>query len=108
MQHHEEMYEVNPFKPKEGSMVDELAVIVAILVGWGLLNFGFQALLSLLAESTTGDGMLTRLTFLSFPFHFWFTGQFLPLWFVVLCVIFNLYTDRVTERHSHRRDRTYE
>lgn len=89
-------------------MVDELAVIFAILAGWGLVNFGFQALLQLLAETPSGEGLLTRLTFLSFPWHFWFTAQFLPLWFVILCVIFNLYTDRVTERHSRRRDRTYE
>lgn len=89
-------------------MVDELAVIVAILFGWGFMNFGFQAILLLLAETPSGEGMLTRLTFLSFPWHFWFTGQFLPLWFIILCVIFNLYTDRVTERHNRKRDRTYE
>lgn len=108
MQHHGEMYDVNPFKPKDGSMVDEIAVMVAILLGWGGMNFGFQSLLFLLADSAAGDGWLTRLTFLSFPWHFWFTGQFLPLWFVFLCVIFNIYTDRVTERHLKRRDRTYE
>lgn len=108
MHHHDEMYDVNPFKPKDGSMVDELAVMVAILIGWGVMNFGFQAVLFLLAETASGEGMLTRLTFLSFPWHFWFTGQFLPLWFIILCVLFNLYTDRVTERNSRKRDRTYE
>jgi putative solute:sodium symporter small subunit len=89
-------------------MVDELAVIVAILTGWGAVNFGFQAILSLLAETPSGEGILTRQTFLAFPIHFWFTAQFLPLWFIILCVLFNLYIDRVSERHSRNRDRTYE
>lgn len=108
MQHHQEMYNVNPFKPKDGSMVDEIALIGLIMVGWGLMNFGFQAIIALFAETATGEGMLTRMTFLSFPWHFWFTGQFLPLWFIILCVIFNLYTDKVTEHHTRKRDRTYE
>ena len=107
MRHHEDYY-VNMFKPKQGYMVDELAIIIAILIGWGALNFGFQALLAFMAESPVGDGPLTRITFFSLPLHFWFTGQFLPLWFIILCVIFNLYIDRVTERHSRKRDRTYE
>jgi len=108
MQHHEEMYDVNPFKPKDGSMADEIALIGLIMVGWGLMNFGFQAIVFLLAETPSGEGMLTRFTFFNLPWHFWFTGQFLPLWFIILCVIFNLYTDRVTEHHTRRRDRTYE
>jgi putative solute:sodium symporter small subunit len=107
MQYNNE-FEINPFKPKKGAMVDEMTVILVILFGWGMVNFGFQALLMLLADTPLGDGMLTRITFLSFPWHFWFTGQFLPLWFIILCVIFNLYIDRVTERQKQRRDRTYE
>jgi putative solute:sodium symporter small subunit len=107
VKHHDNYY-INPFTPKKGSMVDELAVIVAILAGWGILNFGFQGLLLFIAEDPSGNSMLTRLTFLSFPWHFWFTAQFLPLWFVILCVLYNLYIDKVTERHSRRKDRTYE
>lgn len=101
-------YLVNLFKPHQGSMVDELSVIIAILAGWGVMNFGFQALLWFLAETPSGEGVLSRLTIASFPLNFWFTAQFLPLWFIILCVIFNLYLDRVSERHSRKRDRTYE
>ena len=101
-------YQVNLFRPRKGYMVDELGVIGAILAGWCIANFGFQILLRLLAETPSGEGFLTRITFLSFPFDFWFTAQFLPLWFIILCVIFNLYIDRVTERHSRKRDRSYE
>lgn len=97
-------YHVNLFRPKEGYMVDELAVIVAVLLGWAGLNVGFQLLLAFLAETPGGAGHLTRFSFFNLPFHFWFTGQFLPLWFVILCALFNLYIDRLTERHSRKRD----
>ena len=101
-------YHVNLFRPKAGYMVDELAVIVIMLLGWGGGTFGFQFLLAFLSESQGGDSMITRFSFFNLPFHYWFTGQFLPLWFIILCVLFNLYIDRLTERHSRKRDRVYE
>lgn len=103
-----DFHEVNLFKPKKGYMVGEVGIILAILLAWGGMTFGFQLLLRFLAKSPSGDGVLTSFTFFNLPFHFWFTGQFLPLWFILLCVVFNLYIDRLTERHSRRRDRSYE
>jgi len=108
MDKRQESYEVNLFKPKQGYMRGEVGIILAILVGWGVMNFGFQVLLWLLAENPQGEGIFTRITFFNLPVHFWFTAQFLPLWFIILCVIFNIYLDRLTEHHSRRRDRTYE
>ncbi len=108
MDKRQESYEVNLFNPKQGYMRGEVVLILAILVGWGVVNFGFQAVLWLLAENPLGEGIFTRLTFFNLPYHFWFTAQFLPLWFIILCVIFNICLDRLTERHSRRRDRTYE
>ena len=102
-----EGYDVNLFAPKKGYMGGEVAIIFAVLVGWGAVPFGFQLLLRLLADSG-GASILTTLTFFNLPFHFWFTGQFLPLWFIILCIVFNIYIDRLTYRHSRRRDRTYE
>ncbi len=102
-----EWYEVNLFAPKKGYMGGEVAVILMILVGWGVMTFGFQFLLYLLA-APTGESFLTHYTFFNLPFHFWFTGQFLPLWFIILCVVFNIYIDRLSYRHSRRKDRTYE
>ncbi|BBA69062.1 DUF4212 domain-containing protein [Geobacter sulfurreducens] len=101
-------YAVNFFRPRKGYMTGEVAIIAAVLVGWAVVNFGFQGVLALLAQSPDGEGILTRLTFLSFPWHFWFTGQFLPLWFIILCVLFNIYIDRHTEQHSRRRDRSHD
>ncbi len=103
-----DFYEVNLFNPKQGYMVGEVTIIIAILLSWATMTFGFQFILWYLAVTPSGEGVLTRLTFFNLPFHFWFTGQFLPLWFIILCIIFNLYIDRLTEHHSRRRDRTYE
>ena len=100
-------YQVNLFRPKKGHMRDEALIISVILFGWGICTFGFQLLIAL-CQGTGAGSLLTRLTLFNLPLHFWFTGQFLPLWFIVLCVIFNLYIDRITEYHSRRRDRSYE
>ena len=103
----ENSYQVNLFRPKKGHMRDEVLIIFAILIGWGLCTFGFQVLVAL-SRGTGIGSILTGRTLFNLPLHFWFTGQFLPLWFIVLCVIFNLYIDRITEYHSRRRDRSYE
>ena len=100
--------EVNLLKPKKGYMTDEVKIIVLILLGWGIATFGFQSLIWIMADTQQGCSLFTRHSFFKLPFHFWFTGQFLPLWFIILCVIFNLYIDRLTERHSRRRDNHYD
>lgn len=107
MEEKPESCNVNFFKPKKGYMREEALLILFILVCWGAATFGFQFLLRILAETPQGEGILTRLTFFNLPFHYWFTAQFLPLWFILLCIIFNLYIDRLTERHSRRRDDGY-
>ena len=103
-----EIYTVNLFRPKKGYMREEVAIMLAVLLGWGGVTFGFQLLIRLLSESSQGCSLVTRFFFFNLPFHFWFTAQFLPLWFIILCFVFNVYIDRLTERHSRRRDRTYE
>ena len=108
MKEEPDFYEVSIFKPKKGFMKDEVFIIVVVLVGWVVTTFGFQFLLRLFADTPGGEGLLTRFSLFNLPFHFWFTGQFLPLWFIILCVIFNLYVDRLTERHGRRRDRSHE
>ena len=100
-------YRVNLFRPKEGHMRDEVLIIFAILFGWAVCTFGFQIVLAVSRGTGAGD-LLTGLTLFGLPLHFWFTGQFLPLWFIVLCIIFNVYIDRISQYHSRRRDRSYE
>jgi putative solute:sodium symporter small subunit len=100
-------FKVNPFSPVKGALGGEVTLILAVLAGWGGVTFGFQLLLWLLDGSRPGQ-TLSTLTFFNLPFHFWFTGQFLPLWFIVLCIVFNVCLDRLTYRHSRRRDKPHE
>ena len=107
MSHQNKRYKVNLFRPKKGQMRDEVLVIFAILFGWAICTFGFQIFLAA-SRGTGAASPLTGLTLFNLPLHFWFTGQFLPLWFILLCIVFNLYIDRITQNHSRRRDRSYE
>ena len=43
---------------------------------------------------------LTDTTFLGFPFHYWFTAQFLLILFVLLCFIYAKAIDRVLIKHG--------
>lgn len=100
-------YRVNLFRPMKGGMRDEVLTILAILIGWGACTFGFQALVAL-SRRTGSLRFLTELEFFNLPISFWFTAQFLPLWFILLAVAFNLYLDRAGDGRRRRRDRSYE
>jgi len=43
---------------------------------------------------------LTDFTFLGFPFHYWFTGQFLLIFFVVLCFVYAKMITKIMEKHG--------
>jgi len=95
-------YRVNPFRPRPGFMRREVRVIWWMLAGWALLTFGFQLLLVLLGRED-GGSILTEATLFGFPFHYWFTGQFLIVWFILLCFLFNLFIDRLTAPFRKRK-----
>lgn len=107
MKKEHEDFHVNLFRPKQGYMKGEVAVMLAVLTGWVTVTFGFQLLL-MLSESGDWGNWLTGFSFFNLPFHFWFTAQMLPLWFIIICVIFNLCIDRLTSRQSRRRDGLYD
>lgn len=43
---------------------------------------------------------LTDTTFIGFPFHYWYTAQFLLILFVVLCIIYAKSTDKLHKKHK--------
>lgn len=94
---------VNFFRPRSPFMRSEVLFIWLALCGWALVTFGFQLLLVWTQTDTEGNGTLTARTLFGFPFHFWFSGQFLIVWFVLLCFFFNVMVDRLTERFRKRR-----
>ncbi|MBD3267637.1 DUF4212 domain-containing protein, partial [bacterium] len=46
------------------------------------------------------QSFLTDFRFLGFPFHYWYTAQFLLILFVVLCLIYAYQTDRSNEKYN--------
>jgi uncharacterized membrane protein len=84
---------INVFKPLPGTMRGEVLVIAMLLVAWLLAVVGSQVAIWFLEESIDGF-WLTELIFFNLPIHFWISGQFLPLFFIVLGAVFNLWMDR--------------
>jgi putative solute:sodium symporter small subunit len=81
------------FRPQGASMRGEVRVIRLVLAGWLIAIVSFQVLVYLL-EINYSELLLNELTFFNLPVHFWLTGQFLPLWFIILCAVFNFWMDR--------------
>jgi putative solute:sodium symporter small subunit len=96
-------YRVNLFRPKSAGMKGEVFAILAVLAVWGIATFGFQLWLALSADAS-GKSPLESFTFFNLPFHYWFTGQMLPLCFIIICALFNLFVDRLALRESRKRE----
>jgi len=78
-------------------MRSEVRVIKYILSGWLIAIVGFQ-LFAYLLEVNYSALLLEDLTFFNLPIQFWLSGQLLPLWFIILCVLFNIWMDRHMEK----------
>jgi putative solute:sodium symporter small subunit len=81
------------FRPRGATMRSDTRVIKLILAGWLIAIVGFQ-IFAYLLEVNYSALLLDDLTFFNLPLHFWLTGQFLPIWFILLCVLFNFRMDR--------------
>jgi len=46
------------------------------------------------------QSFLTDLNFLGFPFHYWYTAQFLLILFVILCVIYAKSIEKANAKHN--------
>lgn len=46
------------------------------------------------------QSVLTNFNFLGFPFHYWYTAQFLLILFVILCLIYAIIIDRLNSKHN--------
>lgn len=83
------------FTPQGSTMRGEIRVIKLILSGWLLAIVSFQ-LFAWLLEVNYSELLLEDLTFFNLPIQFWLSGQLLPLWFIILCALFNIWMDRNT------------
>jgi putative solute:sodium symporter small subunit len=93
MADHDEGRGISFLRPRGKSMRGEVRVIRLVLAGWLAAIVGFQIFVYLL-EVNYSELLLNELTFFNLPIHFWLTGQFLPLWFIILCALFNFWMDR--------------
>lgn len=84
---------INIFRPLPGTMRGEVKMIALLLCAWLLAVVGTQVGVWALEESLDGF-WLTELIFFNLPIHFWISGQFLPLLFIGLGLLFNLWMDR--------------
>ena len=96
-------YHVNFFRPRPGYMRQKVVYIWVMLTSWAFFTFGFQWLLYLVERHPNGASFLTDMTVFGFPFHFWFSGHFLIVWFIFLCFLFNTFVDRLTQIHRRRK-----
>ena len=85
------------FRPRGATMQGEVRVIKLVLSGWFVAIVGFQ-LFAYLLEINYSELLLKDLVFFNLPIQFWLSGQLLPLWFIVLCVLFNIWMDRHAEQ----------
>jgi putative solute:sodium symporter small subunit len=46
------------------------------------------------------QSFLTDFKFLGFPFHYWYTAQFLLILFVVLCLIYAVTIDKINKEYN--------
>lgn len=46
------------------------------------------------------QSFLTDFNFLGFPFHYWYTGQFLLILFVILCIVYAKAIDKANVKHN--------
>jgi putative solute:sodium symporter small subunit len=96
----EDRYHVNIFKPVTEFQKTETVYIWIILAFWAVGTYGFQLLLRLVQENPAGESFLTRMRFLGFPFHYWWSGQFMIIVYILLCIWFNILIDGLEERHG--------
>lgn len=88
---------INIFRPQAGLLRGEVRVIVLIMAAWLLAVVGSQIVIWHLEDSSV-DYWLSEMIFFNLPIHFWLSGQFLPLWFILLGIVFNLWMDRHESR----------
>jgi len=97
MADHDECSSISILKPRGKSMRAEVRLIRLVLAGWLVSIVGFQVFVYL-QEVNYSALLLNELTFFNLPIHFWLTGHFLPLWFIILCALFNFWMDRHSVR----------
>lgn len=84
---------ISIFRPGSMAMRNRVRIIGLILAVWMLAIIAIQFYVYRLETSYSGL-LLNDVTIFNLPVHFWLTGHFLPLFFIILCAAFNFWMDR--------------
>jgi putative solute:sodium symporter small subunit len=93
---------VNFFKPRTGFMRREVTVILITLLAWAVVSIGFPIYLGISATDPAQPVSSGKSVF-GMPIHYWFSSQFLILWFILICFIFNVLIDWLTKSYRKHR-----
>ncbi|MCD6526508.1 MAG: DUF4212 domain-containing protein [Desulfuromonas sp.] len=107
---------INFFKPVGDFMKKDVAIKKKIIVIWFLAVYGFLFLLKLVANpdetvqltlntgevitQVSGMSFLTETQFLGFPFHYWYSSQFLIALFIGLCYWYCKFIDKLESEYE--------
>lgn len=93
---------VNFFRPRPGFMRREVTVICVALLAWAVVSIGFPISLGITAREPDASLSAGRWIF-GMPWHYWFSGHFLIVWFIFICAMFNFFIDWLTKNYRKRR-----
>ena len=93
---------VNFFRPRPGFMRKEVTIIGITLAAWAIATFGMPIYLAI-SHSDPTQTLAEAAYIFGIPAYFWFSGQFLILWFIFLCFFFNVLIDWLSSSYRRRR-----
>ena len=93
---------VNFFRPRRGFMRKEVTIIWVTLAAWAAMTFGIPIHLAM-THSDPAETLANVPYLFGIPAYFWFSGQFLILWFIFLCFFFNVLIDWLSSSYRRRR-----
>jgi putative solute:sodium symporter small subunit len=107
---------INFFRPVGDFMKKDVAMKKKLIVVWFLAVYGFLFLLKLVADpnetveltlstgevitQVSGVSFLTEAQFMGFPFHYWYSSQFLIALFIGLCYIYCKFIDKLESEYD--------
>ena len=93
---------INFFRPRPGFMRKEVTIIWLTLIAWAIVTFGLPIHIAL--DHTDPTETLQEVpTIMGIPFYYLFEAQFVIVWFIVICFIFNTLIDWLTTSYRTRR-----
>ena len=93
---------INFFRPRAGFMRKEVTIIWVALAAWAIMTFGMPIQLAITHKDPASTLVEVPYIF-GIPAYFWYSGQFLILWFIFLCFFFNVLIDWLSSSYRKRR-----